>query len=346
LSTILLFVINLLIGSVITRLLIAWAPRLGLVQIPNQRSSHIVPTPSGGGAAVAVSVIGCALALISLGQFPINAAFWLVLGSIVAGLGFADDVWDLSPAIRLVVQVVVVSATVALAWPLPDLQFGYYHLSAAVLSIFIVIAGLWWINLFNFMDGIDGLAGSQAVLILAGALGLWFLAEGDVIGQPVWLLGLATVGASIGFLLSNWPPARIFMGDAGSNFLALVILMVMLALVGRGIIGYGAVLALAAVLISDATVTLVRRAARGERPWAAHRQHAYQRLSQRFGHRRVALGYGIATLLWALPLAVLAAELENFEWAFAAVALLPLVVTVALAGAGAREETSTVPAKL
>ncbi|MEO9298565.1 MraY family glycosyltransferase [Devosia alba] len=332
--------IALLLGSAITRLLIAWAPRLGLVQAPNERSSHIVPTPTGGGAAVAVSVVGCALALVLLGQFPLRAALWLALGSVIAGLGIADDVWDLSPAIRLIMQIVVVSATVALAWPLPELQFWFYQLSAAALGVFLVVACLWWINLFNFMDGIDGLAGSQAILILAGALGLWFSAEGGVIGQPVWLLGVATVGASTGFLLSNWPPARIFMGDAGSNFLAFVILVVMLTLVGRGILGYGAVLAMAAVFISDATVTLVRRAARGERPWAAHRQHAYQRLSRRFGHRPVAIVYGVATLLWALPLAVLAVQLPDFEWILAAAAVLPLAIAVLAAGAGAREEMS------
>ena len=345
-STVLLSVITVLLGSAMTQLLIAWAPRLGLVQAPNDRSSHIVPTPTGGGAAIALCVIICALALILLGHFPLNAALWLVLGSAIAGLGFADDVWDLSPAIRLIVQIVVVSATVALAWPLPELQLGYYNLSATVLGIFVIIAGLWWINLFNFMDGIDGLAGSQAVLILAGALGLWLSVEGDSIGQPVWLLGVAAVGATTGFLLSNWPPARIFMGDAGSNFLAFVILVVMLSLVGRGIMGYGAVLALAAVFTSDATVTLVRRAARGERPWAAHRQHAYQRLSRRFGHRPVTIAYGLATLLWALPLAALGVQLPDFEWIFASVAVLPFAIVVTLAGAGAREERSAAPPKV
>ena len=339
-STVLLSVITVLLGSAMTRLLIAWAPRLGLVQAPNERSSHIVPTPTGGGAAIGVCVIGCALALVVLEQFPLNAALWLVLSSLIAGLGFADDVWDLSPAIRLIVQIGVVSAAVALAWPLPELTLWSYGLAGAALAIFVVIAGLWWVNLFNFMDGIDGLAGSQAVLILAGALGLWFWVEGDVIGQPVWLLGVTTVGATVGFLLSNWPPARIFMGDAGSNFLAFVILVVMLTLVDRGVMGYSAVLALASVFISDATVTLVRRAARGERPWAAHRQHAYQRLSRRFGHRSVTIAYGLATMVWSLPFAILAAQFKNFEWVLAAAAVLPLAIIAILARAGAREERS------
>ena len=342
-NTVLLFVIALLLGLAITRHLIAWAPRLGLVQAPNERSSHIVPTPTGGGVAIALSVIGCALVMILIGQFPISFGLWLALGSAIASLGFADDVWDISPAIRLGAQIVAVSATVALMWPLPDLPLWFFRLGGAALGIFVVIASLWWINLFNFMDGIDGLAGSQAVLILAGALGLWFSADSGVIGQPGWLLGLATVAASTGFLLCNWPPARIFMGDAGSNFLAFIILMVMLILVCRGIMGYGAVLALAAVFISDATVTLFRRAVRGERPWAAHRQHAYQRLAQRFGHRPVTIAYGLATLLWALPLAALGVQLPNFEWAFAAVAALPLVTTAFAAGAGTREKMYSAP---
>ena len=334
LSTVLLLLAAFLLGLMITPRLIAWAPRLGLVQSPNERSSHVVPTPSGGGLAIALAALACGLVLLAIGQFPLPAGLWLLLGSVIAGLGFADDAWDLSPAIRLLVQIVIVSATVALAWPLPELPLWLYRLSGPALGIVIVLAGLWWLNLFNFMDGIDGLAGSQAILILAGALGLWLSVDSSATGHPIWLLGAVTMAATIGFLFSNWPPARIFMGDAGSNFLAFVILAVMLTLVGSGIIGYGAVLALAAVFISDATVTLVRRALRGERPWAAHRQHAYQRLARRFGHRPVTLAYGLATLLWALPLAVLAAKLPSFEWILAAAAIVPLMITALAFGAG------------
>lgn len=319
------------LSFVVTHLLIRFAPRLGLVQIPNERSSHFRPTPSGGGLAIAIAVLACSAGFALVMPSP---WLWLVLGASAGALGFADDAFDLSAALRFVVQIGLICIAV---WTsdLPDLDLFFgYSLTGLALGTVMVLAGVWWINLFNFMDGIDGLAASQAVLILAGAMSLWLWSSGSAQHDQMWILAAITVAATLGFIVLNWPPARIFMGDAGSNFLALTTLGVMLTMIERGVIGYAGALALTSVFVSDATVTLVRRIQRGERPWAAHRTHAYQRLALRYGHRLVTLAYAMLTLVWAIPLAVISVQLPGLEWVIALIALVPLSSAALVLGAG------------
>lgn len=339
LSAAVLVVIAFAVGFGFTRLLIRWARRAGLVQVPNARSSHVVPTPTGGGLAIAVAVVCCGLVLATTSQFPATSWLWLFLGGAMAGLGFADDAYDLSPAVRFVSQTVIVTVTIVTLSPMPPLELLLgYELRGSALGLVLIIAGVWWINLFNFMDGIDGLAGSQALIILGSALALWLLIYGGAVSDPVWVLAAISCSATLGFLLNNWPPARIFMGDAGSNFLSFIMLIVMLTLIVRDVMGYGGALTLTSVFLSDATVTVVRRTGHGERPWSAHRRHAYQRLSRRFGHMAVATAYGLLTLLWALPLTLLGVLWRNLEWITAAIAVTPLVIAAVALGAGSRSE--------
>lgn len=314
-----------------TDLLRRWAPCLRLVQVANERSSHVRPTPSGGGLAIAVAVVAWGAVLTLSMPIPLH---WLLLGAAIAALGFTDDAFDLNAVLRFTIQIGIIAIAIwASAVPPLELPFAY-QLAGPILGVLLVIAGVWWINLFNFMDGIDGLAGSQALMILAGAMGLWLWSDSAAASEPMWGLAAISFAATAGFLLLNWPPARIFMGDAGSNFLALIMLAVMLTMIERGVIGYAGALTLASVFISDATVTVVRRILQGERPWAAHRTHAYQKLSRRFGHRSVTVAYGVISLFWAIPLTFVAVRWPDLQWSAAVTALLPLFITAAALGAG------------
>lgn len=323
--------LSLMISFAGTHLLIHLAPRLRLVQVPNGRSSHIKPTPSGGGLAIAIAVVACGIILMLL--MPLYW-LWLLLGAAIAALGFADDAFDLSAALRFIVQIAIIAIAIGVSdVPGVPLPLGF-QLAGPALGVVLVVAGVWWINLFNFMDGIDGLAGSQAMLILAGAMGLWLWSDSRALSEPMWILAAVTLAATAGFLLLNWPPARIFMGDAGSNFLSFIMLAVMLTMIESGVISYSGALALASVFISDATVTVVRRILQGERPWSAHRSHAYQQLSRRFGHRSVTVAYGAITLFWAIPVTFVTIRWPDMQWIAATIALLPLLIAAAALGAG------------
>jgi Fuc2NAc and GlcNAc transferase len=217
------------------------------------------------------------------------------------------------------------------AWPaLP--QGGWPWWAGAVLA---VLGLAWLLNLFNFMDGIDGLAGLQAVCVSVGGACLAWLAGAPDAGRAPLLLA----AASAGFLVWNRPPARIFMGDVGSGFLGLMLGVLALdaARVRPGLLWGWAVLL--AVFVADASVTLLRRALRGERLSAAHRSHAYQRLVRRWGgHRPVTVLVGAIDVLWLLPLALATVHWPAAAAALTALAYAPLLVGVWCLGAGRGED--------
>lgn len=332
-----------LIGLGGTLLLEKLATGLNLVKAPNERSSHTVPTPRGGGVAIAVVACLVALALAAGGESPM----WWVAGlvGLTACLGLADDIVDLSPAIRFPIQ--IMSFTV-LVWAMPALPavalpMGV-QLGGLLLAIVVIVAGVWWLNLFNFIDGIDGLAATQAILVLVGAAVIGWGRDFDAAGAGALWLTLATAAATGGFLVRNWPPAHIFMGDAGSNALAMVVFAIAVLTIGSGVMSYQVWLILPAAAVADSTITLLRRLARGERPWHAHRRHGYQQLSRRWGHRRTTLVYGLLTLCWAVPIAMLADHSESLAWGLVILAYAPLVAFVLWSdGGGASESVPSGP---
>jgi len=337
LSGILLTIAAILCGLVGTMIVERFAPHLGLVQAPNARSSHINPTPRGGGIAIAVSVTLGIGVLASAGTPELWAIAALTLA--IAMLGFADDLWDLSPALRFPIQIVVVLALVWWNGALPVIALPMeLELGGWVLAGLVLIAGLWWLNLFNFMDGIDGIAASHTILVLVGMAFIFWLRAGAPVEQAGFWLTMITIGATFGFLLRNWPPARIFMGDAGSNALALVIFALALGTLRDGQVGYQSWLILTSTFVADATITLLRRSARGERPWHAHRRHAYQQLSRRFGHKATTLTYCAITALWCLPLALASEIWTGMAWLLVLFCYLPIVVFCLREGAGQSTE--------
>ena len=317
------------------------AEALRLVQAPNHRSSHDHPTPNGGGLGI---VVAGSLAGVGLGIFSGWTISWFVLGlgALLAAVGLRDDIQHLPARVRFGVQVAVCVGLLFSLGDLPSISFRVgleFELGGWVLSGLLLLAGVWWINLFNFMDGIDGIAGAQAVFMLLGAaLTSWTNAE--VVSSPVWMWMLCIAAAAVGFLLLNWPPAKIFMGDVGSTWLAFMVFTLALLSVQSGWLSYAAWLVLAAVFVTDATVTLITRMLRGERWYEAHRSHAYQRLSRRWqgdrkvGHRSVTLLVAAVNVLWLAPWAWACMQWPAGSVAFMVAAYLPLVLAALWLGAG------------
>lgn len=296
---------------------------LGLVQAPNERSSHTIPTPRGGGVGIAIA----ALALLPL----LGADFRLGIAGLCCGLlavlGFADDRFDLPALPRLATQFILVGAAI---WTAPWTDTS--PLALVALAV-LLVGGVWWVNLFNFMDGIDGIAATQALLIAGIAAVLWLLQDPAATASPVFAWLVVVAAASLGFLLLNWPPARIFMGDVGSNFLALALFALALHTIASGALDWTTWVILPAAFASDATVTLLRRALKGERVMSAHRSHAYQILSRRWGgHRPVTLLYAAVTLIWCGGLAALAQFGIAPGLLLVAIAYLPLIVFCIIVG--------------
>lgn len=300
--------------------------RQGILDVPNERSSHSVPTPRGGGLAF-VAVLSAALALF-LVQFPTLRNVWLALltgALLVAAIGWWDDRRGLSGGVRFAVHTVSAVSSVALLGGMPVLDLGFARLWLGMGGAVLAVVGIVWaVNLYNFMDGIDGLAAGEAVVVGTMAGGLLALA-GD------WELAVAswTVAAAVGgFLAWNWPPARIFMGDVGSGFIGYVFAVLALAAEGRGSLPLLVWVILLGVFAVDATATLLRRILHREQIWLAHRTHAYQLAVQSgLSHRQVtvtAMGLdlvlgGVALLAWRwpafmLPLLVLVTGMLLLLW--------------------------------
>lgn len=314
--------IALLVSLVGTGLLVRFAGNLKLVQVPVARSSHIRPTPTGGGLAVLIATLaGIAFA-------PIDANIKIALGvaALLGLVGVVDDLRDLSPRLRLVAQAVAVAAIGLFVFPPVP---GPVPLILFALALF---AGLWWVNLFNFMDGIDGLAASQALfmLLVGSGLATWEAGAWEVTGPA-----LVIAAAIAGFIVWNWSPARIFMGDVGSLFIGLALFAFGALAVSAGQLSLPEALILSALFSADATATLLVRLRTGQNIFAGHKSHAYQILSRRLGgHARASLAYLAVNLLVVLPVALLARALPAHGLSLA-IALLLVLGGAALAfGAG------------
>lgn len=253
--------------------LMAWllgprAPRLPLDK-PNERSLHDAPVPRTGGLAITTVILAAGIAL---------DAAWVTLGCTLglAAVSFTDDRHGLPARVRFLAQAVAAALWLAIA--LPDAPLWLLPL--------LFLAIVWVTNLYNFMDGMDGLAGGMAVFGFGGyAIAYWFHGA----AHPA-LFALSIAAAALAFLRFNFHPARMFMGDVGSIPLGFLAAVIGIAGWRDGVWPLWFPLTVFSPFIFDATVTLFRRAARGERVWEAHRTHYYQRLVQLgWGHRNTAL---------------------------------------------------------
>lgn len=278
-----------------------------LIDHPNERSSHVTPTPRGGGLALIAAFVCAAAVLAAAGVVDRRTALALLPGvALVAAVGWVDDHRALPAAPRAALH--FIAAAWALAWlggyPALRVGEGSAHLGAA--GWLLGMLGIVWVtNLYNFMDGIDGLAGGEAVSAgVAGAVLLWLAGASGLAAVSVVL-----AAAAGGFLVWNWHPARIFMGDVGSG--AVGYALAVLAIASENVRAVPTIcwVLLTGVFVADATITFVRRLARRERVYAAHRSHAYQRATQA-GRSHAWVTAAVLLINLALALIALAALLH------------------------------------
>jgi Fuc2NAc and GlcNAc transferase len=327
-----------LISVLLTAALRRYALSRGVLDVPNVRSSHRAPTPRGGGLAiVAAFLLGVAVAA-ALGRLPTATAIALVsAGAITAAIGFLDDHAPLSARWRLAAHFLAAAVALTALGGMVELPiFGLATVSGWAAQAFGALLIVWLLNLYNFMDGIDGIAGVEAVTACAGGAAV-ALVVGYQAGAFACMLLAA---ASAGFLVWNYPPAKIFMGDAGSGFLGVVFAVLAIDAAQHAPALFWCWLILLGSFIVDATVTLLRRLMRRERIHQAHRTHAYQHASRALGgHRPVTLAFGAINLLWLLPLALLVAAGRLPGDLALVIAWLPLVALALYWRAGLPETT-------
>jgi len=275
--------------------------RRDIMDRPNERSSHDTPTPRGGGIGLMAALLPAWIAgAVLFAPDPLTTADWLLplAAAALAGVSWIDDLRDLGALPRLAAQF---AAAIAGVLVLPGLVFqGLFPpwLDATL----AVIGWVWFVNLFNFMDGIDGISGVESISIAAGVVltgAILSIIPGGMTAQA-----LAVAAATAGFLAWNWHPAKIFLGDIGSVGLGYLLAWLLLALAAMG--EWEAALILPLYYLADATITLLHRLARREKVWQAHREHYYQQAVQN-GRSHARVSAAVATTNLALVALALAA---------------------------------------
>lgn len=291
-------IISAFVIALITSKLIIYFFGKRLLDIPNDRSSHTTPTPRGGGIAIVLGTIGASLFAYFSGGIPKELLILLFPGVIMATVGIIDDIKNLNIRTRLGLQIVTATLITSTA-------LNYINeppLLELLLFLTLVIGIIWLTNLYNFMDGINGLAGLQTVFICSSMSLLFYLQETHA-GVAVILILLAL--ASLGFLYWNFPTAQIFMGDVGSLFIGVTLATFMIWTSRESAIISCNWLVLMAAFITDATYTLIMRIINGQKFYLPHRSHLYQKLAlKRKSHTQATLMIMAFNIFWLLPIAL------------------------------------------
>ena len=286
------YIVLFLISFALTYFIKNYAIKKSLVDIPNDRSSHSVPTPHGGGIAMAIAWFAGLSYLFYTDGIDSSLYYALMVGVVISVVSYLDDLYELSPKVRLITQsAVAVGGLVALGG-LGSLDFGLFNIGNQIITnIFAFFLIIWFINLYNFLDGIDGYAGSEAIFLgVAGFL---------LFGGSHFLVLVAAV---LGFLVWNWHKAKIFMGDVGSTLLGYNVAIFTIYYANIDSLNLWVWIILFGLFWFDATLTLFRRYKNGEKLSKAHKKHAYQRLNQSgWAHNKVVLySIGVNVLLFSL----------------------------------------------
>lgn len=301
------------------------ARKYGWIAKPNHRSSHKVPTPRGGGIAIGFVFVVGLLALWITGVVSRPLALAFLGGGLLLGLvSFFDDRRNVHVGIRLAVHFIAVAWALFFIGDMKTMDIGWRLWHLDFLTHLVPLGMVWMVNMYNFMDGIDGLAGSEAVI--AGGVGGGLLAASGAwdLALVAWLIA----AASAGFLVFNWPPARIFMSDVGSILLGFAFIVLAVASERSGALPFFVWLILLMVFVVDASLTTIRRFIKGEKWFAGHHNFGFQQLLKRgFSHKQITLGIiganavlsALAILAWwkpvlLLPLFVLSLVVLSVVW--------------------------------
>jgi len=275
-----LFFLSVLLSYIIKE----YALKKSIIDIPNERSSHTIPTPRGGGLAIIITFyIGL---FFSKESIPSNLFFALFSALPIVIISLLDDIKPISSKIRLLVQAISALLALYLLGGVKSIDFIWFELSGWWLNIFAFVSILWLTNLYNFLDGIDGYAASQTLML---GLGIFLLFSNS--------LGIVLAVASLGFLFLNWDKASIFMGDVGSATLGFIVAIFVFSDTSNGTI-YFWLIGLS-LFWYDATLTLFRRYKNKEKLTQAHRKHGYQRLVQSgWSHQKVSISLIIFNIVF------------------------------------------------
>lgn len=278
------YIILFLLSFTLTYLIKEYAIKKSLVAEVNERSSHTVPTPHGGGIALSITWFIGLIYLYINDQIDPALFYALLVGIIISIVSFFDDIYELSAKLRLIVQAIVAIGGLYFLGGFDTLTFGFFSVENQVLTnIFAFLMIIWFINLYNFLDGINGYAGSQAVfLALAGFV---------LFGADHFLILAVSV---LGFLCWNWNKAKIFMGDVGSTLLGYNVAIFTIYYANVESSNFWIWIILFGIYWFDATITLIRRKLNGEKLSQAHKKHAYQRLTQAGWSHYQVTNYSIA----------------------------------------------------
>jgi len=277
--TVLLLII-LILSFAGTYIIIKVAIKRNIFDIPNIRSSHTIPTPRGGGLAIVLSWYVGLFGLKYFNLIESNLFYALLSGSVLAFVSFLDDLFSIKPWIRILFQLLTVTIGIYFLNGFTTLYLNNFVITIPIiLSVIVVIGAIWFINLYNFLDGIDGYASIEAISI---ALGMFVITK-----NPIFLL---LIFAVLGFLIWNWPKAKIFMGDIGSTQLGYIFVILGVYFNNNHEFNIFGWLILTSLFWVDASLTLLRRWRNKEKLSTAHKKHAYQRIVQfGFSHRKTIL---------------------------------------------------------
>lgn len=329
-----------LLAVLLTGAMRRYAVSRQLLDVPNSRSSHAIPTPTGGGVAI---VIASLLSMIALGAAGITS--WRVVaalaggGTLVGAIGFVDDWHDLPAAWRLVAHFLAAAWLLAWLGGLPAVSVWRVPIAGGAMPLSLAaVYVVWVLNLTNFMDGIDGLAATEATTVCTGGALLCYVAAPHA---STWMVPLFVAAAAVGFFVWNRPPARIFMGDAGSSFLGFMFAALALQTARDAPALFWSWTILLGVFMVDATTTLLRRLFRGQNVSSAHRSHAYQHAAVRYAaHGPVTFTVAAINVLWLLPIAWLVSRQQIDGVTGVLLAYAPLVVLAVTFGAGVPSEVT------
>ncbi len=275
-----LFVIILILSFTLTFLVRKIAISRKIIDIPIERSSHTVPTPRGGGIAIVIAwYLGLCYEFF-FNELDLNFFLALLSGLILVIVGLLDDIITLSPKIRIIAQLLSTGLAFYFLGGLSIVDLGFYKIeSVYILTPIAFIGTIWLINLFNFLDGIDGYLGAETIFIF---ITIFAIFNGNI--------ALIFAFATLGFLFWNWQPAKIFMGDVGSTLIGFNIAIFLIYYQNLEDISIFTLLILSSIFWFDATWTLFRRFRNKEKLTEAHKKHAYQRLVQSgFSHQKTVL---------------------------------------------------------
>ncbi|MFA6192513.1 MAG: glycosyltransferase family 4 protein [Sulfurimonas sp.] len=289
------YLILFLISFIMTYLIKNHALKNSLLAEVNERSSHTSPTPHGGGIAIAFTWFSGLLYLHFYEQIEPKLFYALMAGVVISAVSYADDLFELSAKLRLLVQSGVALLGLFALGGLESIDFGIFVVKNQIITnLFAFLLIVWFINLYNFLDGIDGYAGSEALFLALAGLILFGGAHFAVLAVSV-----------LGFLVWNWHKAKIFMGDVGSTLLGYTVSVFTLYYANQESSNMWVWIVLFGLFWFDATLTLFRRYRNGEKLSQAHKKHAYQRLIQSgWNHDRV-VKYSIIVNLFFLILILL-----------------------------------------